>query len=131
MQKTMQSKCAVFRTEKTLSEGVNEIRKPFEGMDSIKVKDKSLIFNTDLIESLELDNLMQQAMVTMRSADQRKESRGAHAHENFPNRDDKDWMKHTVMWLDKDKKSKLSYRDVTLNTLSNEVSTIPPVARVY
>ena len=67
----------------------------------------------------------------MRSADQRKESRGAHAHEDFPNRDDKDWMKHTVMWLDEKNKSKLQYRDVHLNTLSNEVKSIPPVARVY
>ena len=119
------------RQNESLQEGVQKIDKISLDMKNVSVKDKSLIFNTDLIESLELENLMQQAIVTMRSADQRKESRGAHAHENFPNRDDKAWMKHTVMWLDKDKKSKLSYRDVTLNTLSNEVSTIPPVARVY
>ena len=131
MQNAMQKHAAVFRSNESLQEGVIKIDKISKDMKNVGIKDKSLIFNTDLIESLELDNLMQQAMVTMRSADQRKESRGAHAHENFPNRDDKDWMKHTVMWLDKDKKSKLSYRDVTLNTLSNEVSTIPPVARVY
>ena len=131
MQNAMQKHAAVFRSNESLQEGVQKIDKISLDMKNVSVKDKSLIFNTDLIESLELDNLMQQAIVTMRSADQRKESRGAHAHENFPNRDDKDWMKHTVMWLDKDKKSKLSYRDVTLNTLSNEVSTIPPVARVY
>ena len=131
MQNVMQKHAAVFRSNESLQEGVQKIDKISLDMKNVSVKDKSLIFNTDLIESLELENLMQQAIVTMRSADQRKESRGAHAHENFPNRDDKDWMKHTVMWLDKDKKSKLSYRDVTLNTLSNEVSTIPPVARVY
>ena len=131
MQNAMQKHAAVFRSTESLQEGVQKIDKISFDMKNVSVKDKSLIFNTDLIESLELENLMQQAIVTMRSADQRKESRGAHAHENFPNRDDKDWMKHTVMWLDKDKKSKLSYRDVTLNTLSNEVSTIPPVARVY
>ena len=131
MQNAMQKHAAVFRSNESLQEGVKKIDKISLDMKNVSVKDKSLIFNTDLIESLELENLMQQAIVTMRSADQRKESRGAHAHENFPNRDDKDWMKHTVMWLDKDKKSKLSYRDVTLNTLSNEVSTIPPVARVY
>ena len=131
MQNAMQKHAAVFRSNDSLQEGVQKIDKISVDMKNVCIKDKSLIFNTDLIESLELENLMQQAIVTMRSADQRKESRGAHAHENFPNRDDKDWMKHTVMWLDKDKKSKLSYRDVTLNTLSNEVSTIPPVARVY
>ena len=131
MQNAMQKHAAVFRSNASLQEGVQKIDKISMDMRSVSIKDKSLIFNTDLIESLELENLMQQAIVTMRSADQRKESRGAHAHENFPNRDDKDWMKHTVMWLDKNKKSKLSYRDVTLNTLSNEVSTIPQVARVY
>ena len=100
-------------------------------MKSVSIKDKSLIFNTDLIESLELENLMQQAIVTMRSADQRKESRGAHSHEDYPDRDDKDWMKHTIMWLNEKNKTKLDYRDVHLNTLTNEVASIPPAARVY
>ncbi len=131
MQNAMQKHAAVFRSSNSLNEGVEKIDKISGGLEDVSIKDKSLIFNTDLIESLELENLMQQALVTMRSADQRKESRGAHAHEDFPERDDKDWMKHTVMWLDENNKSKLSYRDVHLNTLSNEVKSIPPVARVY
>ncbi len=131
MQNAMQKHAAVFRSTNSLNEGVEKIDKICGGLEDISIKDKSLIFNTDLIESLELENLMQQALVTMRSADQRKESRGAHAHEDFPERDDKDWMKHTVMWLDDKNKSKLIYRDVHLNTLSNEVKSIPPVARVY
>ena len=80
---------------------------------------------------MELENLMGQALVTIRSAEQRKESRGAHAHEDFSERDDKNWMKHTVMWLDDENKSSVTYRDVTLTTLTNEVESIPPVARVY
>ena len=131
MQNAMQKHAAVFRSSKSLKEGVKNINIISKNLDDIGIKDRSLIFNTDLIESLELENLMQQALVTMRSADQRKESRGAHAHEDFPDRNDKDWMKHTLMWLDKNNKSKLAYRDVQLNTLSNEVKTIPPVARVY
>ena len=106
MQKTMQSKCAVFRTEKTLKEGVDEIKKPFDGMKSISVKDKSLIFNTDLVETLEFDNLIRQAITTMDSAYHRKESRGAHAREDYSKRDDKNYMKHTLAWQN-EKKLKL------------------------
>ena len=98
MQKTMQSKCAVFRTEKTLKEGMDQIRKPFEGMKDISVSDKSLLFNTDLVETLEFDNLIRQAMTTIDSAYHRKESRGAHAREDFKNRDDKKYMTHTLAW---------------------------------
>ncbi len=130
MQKTMQSKCAVFRTERTLIEGVNEIRKPFEGMDNISVKDNSLIFNTDLVETLEFDNLIRQAITTMDSAYNRKESRGAHAREDFPTRDDKSFMKHTLSWCD-GAKTKINYRPVNISTLTNDVQYFPPQERVY
>ena len=99
MQKTMQSKCAVFRTEKTLKEGVNEIRKPFNGMEDLSVKDKSLIFNTDLVETLEFDNLIRQAITTMDSAYHRKESRGAHAREDYPKRDDSKYMQLSLIHI--------------------------------
>ena len=130
MQKTMQSKCAVFRTEKTLKEGVDEIRKTFDGLDSLSVKDKSLIFNTDLVETLEFDNLIRQAITTMDSAYHRKESRGAHAREDFPKRDDKNFMQHTLSWCD-GKETKIDYRPVHKSTLTNEVQYFPPQERVY
>ena len=130
MQKTMQSKCAVFRTEKTLKEGVEQIRKPFEGMIDISVKDKSLLFNTDLVETLEFDNLIRQALTTMDSAYNRKESRGAHAREDFNKRDDKNYMKHTLAWQ-KDSKVEIKYRDVHSTTLTNDVQYFPPKERVY
>ncbi len=130
MQKTMQSKCAVFRTEKTLKEGVDEIRKSLSGMHSISVKDKSLIFNTDLVETLEFDNLIRQAVVTMDSAYHRKESRGAHAREDYPKRDDKKFMQHTLSWSN-GSETKIDYRPVNTSTLTNDVQYFPPQERVY
>ena len=130
MQKTMQSKCAVFRTEKTLKEGVDQIREPYEGMSDISVKDKSLLFNTDLVETLEFDNLISQALTTMDSAYNRKESRGAHAREDFTQRDDKNYMKHTLAWQ-KGRKVEIKYRDVHSRTLTNDVQYFPPKERVY
>ena len=131
MQNIMQKHAAVFRSTNSLNEGVKKIETVTKSMDSIAIKDRSLIFNTDLVEALELDNLMQQAVVTIKSAEQRKESRGAHSHEDFPDRDDKNWMKHTVMWLNDKMKTNVDYRDVHQNTLTNEVQSIPPAARVY
>jgi succinate dehydrogenase / fumarate reductase flavoprotein subunit len=130
MQKTMQTKCAVFRTEKTLKQGIDEIRKPLEGMNDLSVQDKSLVFNTDLVETLEFDNLISQALTTMESAYHRKESRGAHAREDFTKRDDKNFMKHTLAWQDGDKVT-LKYRDVHARTLTNDVQYFPPKERVY
>ena len=130
MQKTMQSKCAVFRTEKTLKEGVDQIRKPYEGIKDISVKDKSLLFNTDLVETLEFDNLIRQALTTMDSAYNRKESRGAHAREDFSKRDDKNFMKHTLAWQSENK-VEIKYRDVHSRTLTNDVQYFPPKERVY
>ena len=130
MQKTMQSKCAVFRTEKTLKEGVDNIRKAYDGIESISVKDKSLVFNTDLVETLEFDNLIRQAITTVDSAYNRQESRGAHAREDFPKRDDEKFMQHTIAWCN-GKDSKIGYRPVTKTTLTNEVQYFPPQERVY
>jgi succinate dehydrogenase / fumarate reductase flavoprotein subunit len=130
MQKTMQSKCAVFRTEKTLKEGVNLIRQPLNEISNISVKDKSLLFNTDLVETLEFDNLIRQALTTMDSAYHRKESRGAHAREDYEKRDDKNFMKHTLAWQEGSKVD-VKYRDVHSKTLTNDVQYFPPKERVY
>jgi len=132
MQKSMQAHCAVFRDGPVLTEGVRQIREIWKASDDIAVTDRSLIWNSDLIETLEYDNLIAQAAVTVESADNRKESRGAHAREDFPDRDDVNWMKHTLSWADYGtKKVRLDYRPVHTHTMTNEVKYIEPKARVY
>ncbi len=130
MQRTMQADCAVFRTEATLRTGVTKINEVQARMADVKVTDRSLIWNTDLLETLELDNMLPQAVVTMHSAANRKESRGAHMHEDFPNRDDANWMKHTIAWF-ADGAVKIAYRPVHDYTLTDEIQYIKPKARVY
>ncbi|MCU0817835.1 MAG: succinate dehydrogenase flavoprotein subunit [Beijerinckiaceae bacterium] len=132
MQKTMQANCAVYRTGETLEEGSKLIHEVWKGIEDIKVTDRSLVWNSDLLETLEFDNLIVQAVVTMDSAVNRTESRGAHAREDFPDRDDKTWMKHTLAWMDENKRSvTIDYRPVHSYTMSNDVQTIPPKQRVY
>ena len=132
MQKTMQNNCAVFRTGEVLEEGHSLIHKVWSGKNDVRVTDRSLIWNTDLLETLEFDNLIAQAVVTMDSALNRQESRGAHAREDFPNRDDVTWMKHTLAWLDENKaKVEIDYRPVHTYTMSNDIQYIEPKARVY
>ena len=131
MQHIMQKKCAVFRTENLINSGIQEFSKVENSMDNIEVKDKSLIFNTDLTETLELHNLMAQSKVTLHSALNRKESRGAHAREDFVERDDANWLVHSLAWLRDDGSVKLGDRPVHMNTLTNHVQPIPPKKRVY
>jgi succinate dehydrogenase / fumarate reductase flavoprotein subunit len=131
MQKTMQNHCAVFRTAEILEEGVGKMAQIFASRKDVSVTDRSMIWNSDLVETIEMDNLMLQATASIVSAENRKESRGAHAREDFPSRDDKEWMKHTVIWVDDNGKTKIDYRPVHLRTLTNDVEVIAPKARVY
>ncbi len=131
MQRVMQNNCAVFRTHDVLAEGVKLLDQTWKKSADIGVSDRSLVWNSDLVETLEYDNLIRQAVVTMHSAVNREESRGAHAREDFPDRNDEKWMKHTICWMDADGRTRIDYRPVHMNSLTNEVQPFPPKARVY
>jgi succinate dehydrogenase / fumarate reductase, flavoprotein subunit len=131
MQRAMQDHCSVFRSAAVLDEGLRKMAGVGDALRELAVTDRSLIWNTDLVEALELDNLIYQAAVVLHSALYRTESRGAHAREDYPDRDDRNWLKHTLAWEDEDRRVRLGHRPVHLNPLSNEVQPFPPMERVY
>jgi succinate dehydrogenase / fumarate reductase, flavoprotein subunit len=131
MQRTMQTHAAVFRTGESLAEGMRKLGQVCASFADVQVSDRGLIWNTDLIETFELDNLLGQAIATMHSAANRRESRGAHARDDYPERDDREWLKHTLAWVGQDGQVRLDYRPVHLNTLTTDVDSIPPKARTY
>jgi succinate dehydrogenase / fumarate reductase flavoprotein subunit len=131
MQRVMQDHAAVFRTGETLTEGVRKLDSVHTSFADVQVSDRSLIWNTDLVETLELENLLGQALVTLSSAENRKESRGAHAREDYKDRDDQNWLKHTLAWVDESGRVRLDYRPVHLDTLTQDVDPVPPKARTY
>jgi len=131
MQKCMQNHAGVFRNGDVLQEGEQQLRAVLDSFADVRVSDRSLIWNTDLVETLELENLLAQAMVTIAAALNREESRGGHAREDFPRRDDETWLKHSLSWLDDKHRVNIDYRPVHLHTLTNEVEAIPPQPRLY
>jgi succinate dehydrogenase / fumarate reductase flavoprotein subunit len=131
MQRTMQNHAAVFRTTEVLAEGVTKMKAVYDSFDDLSISDRGMVFNSDLVEALELDNLRTQALATVTCASNREESRGAHAHEDFPDRNDEKWMKHSICWIDEKGNTKIDYRPVHMNTLSDDVKPIPPKKRVY
>ena len=131
MQRTMQAHCAVFRTDELMREGRDKLTALWSKNDDVKVTDTSLVWNSDLAETLEYDNLLAQSIVSLDSAINREESRGGHAREDFPDRNDEDWMKHTYVWLNEDGTSRIDYRPVHTETMTDDVKAVPPKARVY
>jgi succinate dehydrogenase / fumarate reductase flavoprotein subunit len=131
MQSVMQSNAAVFRTGEVLEEGCRLIDGVNESFSDVQLADRSLVWNSDLVETLELRNLLGSAVTTLHSAENRKESRGAHAREDYPDRNDEDWMKHTLSWMDTGGQVSIDYRPVHMYTLTDDVEVVPPKARVY
>jgi succinate dehydrogenase / fumarate reductase flavoprotein subunit len=127
----MQNHAAVFRTGETLREGMRRLADVYASFADVRVADRSLVWNSDLIETLELENLLQQAVATIHAAENRKESRGAQAREDYPQRDDEHWLKHTLIWVDEHGRPRIDYRPVHLRTLTDEVDAVPPKPRVY